>query len=153
MVFAVMCRKKGNIMGNEFTPEQIGKVKAAKSPDELLSLARENGLELSEEQAKVYFEQMNKTGELSDDELDNVAGGACHTKDGRKVTYPGHGTGCSSWRCRACGFAANSADFDYPYHSYNCSAKIRRLDKSCKSCKYMTIESGLWICNNETINW
>ena len=58
-----------------FTPEQIVKAKAAKSAEELIALAKENGLELTEEEAKNYFEQWHKEGELSDDELDNVSGG------------------------------------------------------------------------------
>ena len=35
-----------------FTPEQITKAKAAKSAEELIALAKENGMELSEEEAK-----------------------------------------------------------------------------------------------------
>ncbi len=72
-------------MENNFTPEQMEKARAARSPEELLSLAKESGLELSEEQANTYFEKLNKSGELSDDELDNVAGGGCgHDKPLRK---------------------------------------------------------------------
>ena len=63
-------------MENKFTPELIEKAKSAKTPEELLALAKENGVELTEESAKAYFEQLNpKTGEVSDDELNNVAGG------------------------------------------------------------------------------
>lgn len=62
-------------MENEFTPELIEKAKQAKSAEELFSAAKENGVELSEDEARDYFEQMNKSGELSDDELDNVSGG------------------------------------------------------------------------------
>ena len=65
-------------MENKFTPELIEKAKSAKTPEELMALAKENGMELTEESAKAYFEQLNpKTGELSDDELNNVAGGGC----------------------------------------------------------------------------
>ena len=61
--------------------EMIAKAKEAKSAEELLALAKENGVELNEEDAKMYFEQFNaKKGELSDDELDAVAGGGCETK-------------------------------------------------------------------------
>ena len=41
----------------EFTPEQLTKATAAKSAEELIALAKENGMELSEEEAKNYFEQ------------------------------------------------------------------------------------------------
>ena len=51
------------------------KAKQAKTPEELMSFAKKNNIELTEESAKAYFEQLNpKTGELADDELDNVAG-------------------------------------------------------------------------------
>lgn len=62
-----------------FTPEQITKAKAAKSVEKLLALAKENGMELTEEEAKNYFEQWHKEGELSEEELDNVAGGTCYS--------------------------------------------------------------------------
>ena len=64
------------------TPEMIEKAKKAKSPDELLALAKENEVELTEEEAKAYFAQLNPTsGELSDDELDAVSGGCDHSSD------------------------------------------------------------------------
>lgn len=59
----------------EFTPELMAKAKQAKSHSELLELAKENGFDISEEKAKVYFEKMNTSGELSDDELNSVSGG------------------------------------------------------------------------------
>lgn len=56
--------------------ELIAKAKKTTTVEELLALAKENQVELSEEDAKMYFELLHpKTGELSDDELDNVAGG------------------------------------------------------------------------------
>ena len=65
-------------MENKFTPELIEKAKSAKTPEELMALAKENGVELTEESAKAYFEQLNpKTGEVSDEELHNIAGGGC----------------------------------------------------------------------------
>ena len=54
--------------------EMLVKAKKAKTPEELLAIANENGVELDEEGAKAYFEQLNQsTGELSDDELDEGA--------------------------------------------------------------------------------
>ena len=57
------------------TPELIRKAKAAKSSEELLELAKANDVELAEEEARIYFEQLNAVGKVSDDELDSVAGG------------------------------------------------------------------------------
>ena len=59
-----------------FTPEQYAKAKAAKSAEELLAYAKEVGYELTEEDAKKYFEQWQKEGELADEELENVSGGS-----------------------------------------------------------------------------
>ena len=59
-------------------PEMIEKAKVAKSAEELLALAKENNVEMTADEAATCFVQLNpKSGELSDDDLDNVAGGAC----------------------------------------------------------------------------
>lgn len=72
----------------EMNNELIAKAKQAKTPEELMTLAKENGIELTEESAKAYFNQLNpKTGELADDELDNVAGGGCHSDNGYLNTH------------------------------------------------------------------
>ena len=59
----------------DLTPELIAKAKAAKSAEELLELAKENGVELTEEEAKTFFEQLHTNGAVSDDELEAVTGG------------------------------------------------------------------------------
>ena len=62
------------------TPEMIEKAKAAKTAEELLELAKAGGMEMTADDAATYFAQLNpKSGELDDDDLDNVAGGACAT--------------------------------------------------------------------------
>ena len=55
--------------------ELIEKAKTAKTAEELLEMAKEESIEMSAEQAAKAFAELNKTGELSDEELDNVAGG------------------------------------------------------------------------------
>lgn len=57
------------------TEEQKAKLKACKTPEEVLALARENNIEVSLEEIKAAFCGNNQ--ELSDDDLDNVAGGCC----------------------------------------------------------------------------
>ena len=60
------------------TPEMIEKAKAANSAEELLEIAKANGVEMTADDAAAYFAQLNpKSGELDDDDLDSVAGGAC----------------------------------------------------------------------------
>ena len=58
----------------EFTKELIKKAKSAKSAEELQELAKAEGVELSAEQAAKAFAELNKAGELSDEELENAAG-------------------------------------------------------------------------------
>ena len=58
-----------------FTSELIREAKTAKSAEDLLALAKENNVEMTEEEAKTYFEQLNANGPVSDDELGAVAGG------------------------------------------------------------------------------
>ena len=63
-------------------PEMIEKAKAAKSAEELLALAKENNVEMTADEAATYFTQLNpKCGELDDDDLDAVSGGACSGSD------------------------------------------------------------------------
>ena len=59
----------------KITKELLEKAKTAKSAEELLEMAKAENLELTEEEAAKAFAELNKTGELSDEQLDNVAGG------------------------------------------------------------------------------
>ena len=59
----------------KFTDEMLEKAKTAKSAEELLAMAKAEKVELTEEEAVKAFAELNKTGELSDEELDNVSGG------------------------------------------------------------------------------
>ncbi len=72
--------------GMIITDEMYKKAKECKSVEEIMALARENGVELSEEQAKGFWEKLNPAnGEISDDELDNISGGGCG--GGEEVKY------------------------------------------------------------------
>ena len=57
--------------------ELVEKAKTAKTAEELLAMAKAENIELTVEQAAKAFAELNKTGELSDEELENVAGGGC----------------------------------------------------------------------------
>ena len=69
----------------------VDKAKNCKSAEELIALAKENGAELTREQAESYFKSMHESGELSDEELDNVSGGGCYRHDGYLYTTIGYG--------------------------------------------------------------
>ena len=59
----------------ELTKEMIEKAKAAKTAKELVGIAKAEGVELTAEKAEKVFADLHKSGELADDELDNVSGG------------------------------------------------------------------------------
>ena len=73
-----------------FNAEVIEKAKTGKSAEELLEIAKANDIEITVDEAAIYFAQLNpKIGELSDDDLDAVAGGSCQSKSsGRTVVSP-----------------------------------------------------------------
>ena len=119
--------------------ELFEQAKGAKSAEELVSLAKENGMELTEEEAAAYFAQLNKSGELSDEELDNVAGGGCHNKDGRLVVTVWYS--CNDFTCKKCG-RKNTGDHFHIIDGYRTNYM-----QQCQFCKYMSYESGLWLCN------
>ena len=55
--------------------ELLEKAKTAKKAEELIEMAKEENIELTVEQAAKALAELNKSGELSDEELDNVSGG------------------------------------------------------------------------------
>ena len=117
-------------MDNKFTPELIEKAKEAKTPDELMSLAKENGVELTEESAASYFDRLNpKAGELSDSELDNVSGGGCLSDDPYD-TCMADGYCLSDYVCNRCG----TRGIDFSTGVLRCSGCFAS-DPRCRNCR------------------
>ena len=58
------------------TKEILQKLRVAKSPEEFMDIAKAHGAALTAEQAKAAFDRLCGSGELSDEDLDKVAGGA-----------------------------------------------------------------------------
>ncbi len=68
----------------EIKRELFEQAKGCKSAEEILSLAKSNGIEMSGEQAKQAFDKLGSAGSMggiSDDELANVSGGNCSPDD------------------------------------------------------------------------
>ncbi len=118
-------------MENKLTQELIEKAKQAKTPEELAALAKENGIELTSEEANTYFAMLNpKTGELGDDELEDVAGGRkCGT------TYMDHKPVVTYY---------NSCDL----FQRGPVRKKEGEDGKCNDCYYMEWGSVLFTCSN-----
>lgn len=71
----------------DLNQELLAKAEEARSAEELLALAKENGIEMTEDSAKELYERMNASGELSDDELDSVSGGGCKKNGSNKLYF------------------------------------------------------------------
>lgn len=140
------------------TEEMIAKAKTAKSAEELIAIAKEAGIELNEEEAKVYFEQLNpKSGELSDDELDNVSGGGCKRKGKTVVT-----NGC---KCFMGCYENNLSSVRYDYDRNGYQVKLCDYYRNdhhdlrmtwdmwcggkegvCGTCRYLDFQGGIGVC-------
>ena len=81
----------------DLTKEMLQKAKKVENSAALLALAKENGMEMTQEEADAHFAELHKTGELSDDELENVTGG-CGGKKPTKKRNPC--AFCDTWRCK-----------------------------------------------------
>lgn len=129
--------------------ELILKVKGVKSAEELFALAKENGMELTAQSANAYFEQLNKSGELSDGELENVAGGGCYEIGGDRLVVTTINS-CGHWRCEDCGGKNQSKGYpETPYHRCKEGGPITHSNLTCGCCKYCSYEKGIWYCNHD----
>ena len=113
----------------KLTKEQLEKAKAAKSVEELLALAKENGMELTEEEAAKYFAEWHKEGELSDDELENVSGG-CGNDEPYTDIY-----------CSHCGWTTKWSGY---YPSMRDSGNIQAYGGPCPNCGAKYIYAGAY---------
>ena len=55
--------------------ELLEKFKAAKSVEELVEMAKANGTGIAPDKAEELFAKLNAQGELSDEDLEKIAGG------------------------------------------------------------------------------
>jgi len=123
----------------ELNKELLAKAKEAKTPEELIALAKENGMELTEESAKAYLDLLHpRRGGRRGGGLDPPAGGACHN-GGRLVVSAMHY--CDEWRCKDDGS-------QWVIDGMLECCKTCRVAAYCHSCQYCTYEKGLWLCNN-----
>ncbi len=117
----------------ELNDKLLEKAKVAKTAEELAAIARENSIELTNEEAKTYFAKLNaKEGEIADDELDNVAGGRkCGTiyKDGWPVVVGSFNT---------CDLYKRNPD----------STDIWGDSTLCDTCTHFSVDGILNVCKN-----
>lgn len=138
--------------------ELLARAKAAQSPEELLKIARENGMpEFSEENAKMYFDWLHRSGELADEEL-NVSAGGCYSESNGWALIVTSGNLCSlrhsssPWICRQCGGSSGKCTcFPSPSEFEDFWGVVTRpTTDNCGTCRYFTPDpkSGQHICEN-----
>ena len=98
----------------EFTYELITKAKAAKSVEELLTLAEENGVSLTREEAETAFAQLHQeavNGALSDEELENVSAGSSCRNNRTYSSDPPYYLITTAWNsCKSCTIGGKLSD-------------------------------------------
>ena len=57
--------------------ELLEKLQSAKSVEELVEMAKAEGAEIAPDKAEELFANLNAEGELSDEDIENIAGGEC----------------------------------------------------------------------------
>lgn len=148
------------------SPELMQKANLAKTPEELQAIAGESGMELTARQAQDYFAQLHKTGELSDDELDNVSGG-CGGDSGPdpleiSATYLNYmepeKSVCQYFTCEDCGMGQPliktfmSRSGEYRPHSAVIPGSTCVRTCVCLSCKYnnhfLSSRSDFYYCTH-----
>ena len=131
----------------KITSEMLENAKKIENLEELVALAKEKEIDATEERIKEFYETNHKSGELNDDELDNVAGGWCYN-GGRPIITVGE-----QHDCFVCKWCANKNKEDlrsYVGTVHSCSARNRYLEtvNNCDNCRYCIYEDGLWLCDN-----
>lgn len=58
-----------------FNEEMMKKIRGLKSPEEIMEFAKDSGMTISPEEAKKYYDSMHRSGEISDEDLENAVGG------------------------------------------------------------------------------
>ena len=95
-----------------FTEEQLAKIKAAKTAEELIALAKAEGIEATEEQIRAQFDAMHKEGEIADEELNNVSGGCGGGDDpDEHVFKPGDRVRVTAGECKGRTGTSNGMDY------------------------------------------
>ncbi len=126
------------------TDELLQKAKECKSAEELLALARENGIEMTAEEAAEKYAQLHSEGELSDDELDGASGGSCYVRGGWLVVTALHS--CGYWIHKGCGGDKDTCDCP---GGWSRTGQPLKLNPECRSCKFAEKSGARYICKNE----
>ncbi len=125
----------------QINQEQMAQAMQCKTAEELMAFAEQNNIDLKAEEAELLVNTFTKTGELSDDELEAVAGGTKYTNSGGAVRpIVTCGNSCDYWGCKECGYDK--------YHCLHTTAFGDSLMYTCFHCKYYKYDFPNFVCYN-----
>ena len=131
------------------------KAKGAKSAEELLALAKENDIEMTEEEAEETFAMLGKSGELSDEELSNVSGGGCHVDvGGKSFVVVTSALNCmngryeSNWTTKTSYMGIKTDELVYAKDSFTLRKTWFGVSKDgqCGRCRWLCFKGGTGYC-------
>ena len=100
----------------KFSIEMIKKAAAAASAEQVASLAEENGIAMTGEDAEKYYSKLHQEQAISDEELDNVSGGCMEIEDVRRTDLK-----CDYYGCRCYMFGRAFQGYFGPEFTCKCS--------------------------------
>ena len=129
----------------EMNRELLEKAKQAESTEELIALAKENGMEMTGESANAYLDLLHSQnselayGELADDELDNVAGGCFGEHYDNRIKVSPTDRPCIYYACEICEQAF-------------CGHHSSWAECTCGNCLHIRYDSdGVTHCNSVNV--
>ncbi len=132
------------------TEEMISKAREAQSAEELLQLAKDNGMDdFTMQDAEDVYAQMHASGEMSDEEMQNVSGGGCTTKvDGQKYTVVTSALHCFTGKWESGYDGDTCLRSDNKGLRWFWSGSITG-DNTCGTCIHLGFKSGTGYCEVE----
>ena len=117
-------------------------------------LAKEADIQMSPQEAEETFALLNKKGELSDEELDNVAGGGCDTTvDGKTYTVVSSGLDCFTGQYEA-NYKRNGVSevvagplYAQDNYSLRFTWKDFAYPGQCGMCRWLSFKAGTGYCS------
>ena len=131
------------------------KAKGAKSAEELLALAKENDIGMTEEEAEETFAMLEKSGELSDEELSNVSGGGCHVDvGGKSFVVVTSALNCmngryeSNWTTKTSYMGIKTDELVYAKDNFTLRKTWFGVSKDgqCGRCRWLCFKGGTGYC-------
>lgn len=137
--------------------EVMDRARRAKNPEELLALARELNMEVTAAEAEETFAMLHKKGELSDQELENTAGGGCDTTvNGKNYTVVSAGTSCFTWQYTPnylfdeFGVPTDGPLYTTDHKSLRDTWQYFAAHECCGRCRWLGFKGGIGYCTKES---